>query len=240
MSQHGKDAGIIIEQFDVSSDLTEIQPSAEVDALEATTFGNTGHRHALGLRSGGIQINGLYNDGASGIYTLLTSIFQASTPKIATAHPRGTTLGYPAELCYADLTNIAKPIKYADLISLSAYLKASEDGIDFGLWLQALAAVTGTGNGTSVDNGAATWNGGVGVIHTTAIAGAAPSVVWKIQHSANNSVWADLVTFTASVAVGAERIEVAAGTTVNQYLRAVRTFGGTTTSITSAIAFARR
>jgi hypothetical protein len=77
-------------------------------------------------------------------------------------------------------------------------------------------------------------------VHTTAIAGAAPSVVWKIQHSTDNSTWADLVTFAASTAVGFERVEVAAGTTVNRYLRAIRTFGGTTTSITSAVAFARR
>jgi hypothetical protein len=240
MSQHGKDAGIIIEQFDISSDLTEIQPSAQVDALEATTFGNTGHRHAIGLRDGGIQINGLYNDGASGIYTLLNSIFQASTPKIATAHPLGTALGSPAELCYADLTTFAKPIKYADLISISAYLKAAQNGIDFGVWLHALAAETTSTNGSSHNNSAGTAGGGVVTLHVTAISGGS-TVTIKVQHSVNNSTWVDLVTFTDVTAVGAQRTEIASGNTIRQYTRVISTFtGGSSPSTTYAVALARR
>jgi hypothetical protein len=240
MSQLGASAGALVEQYDITSDLTGIDLTSARDSLDATTMGNTGHRFVLGLTSGGIQIKGLFNAALSGLYTILVSIFAATTPKIATTHPKGTTVGYPAELCYADQTKFDDTVRFSDLISLVAYLQSSERGIEFGVWLAALAAVTATGNGTDVDNGAATTNGGVGVLHTTALAGASPSVTWKIQHSVDGSTWADLLTFTAQTAVGAQRVEVAAGTTVNRHLRAVRTFGGTTTSITSAVAFARR
>jgi hypothetical protein len=60
----------------------------------------------------------------------------------------------------------------------------------------------------------------------------------KVQHSANNSTWADLVTFATVTAVGAEHAVVAPATTVNRYLRA--TWSGTFTSATFAVAFARR
>jgi hypothetical protein len=240
MSQIGASGGVLLEQYDITSDSTGVDLTSARDSLDATTFGNTGHRFVAGLVSGGVQIKGLFNSGLAGLYTVLVAIFAASTSKIATTHPKGTTAGYPAELCYGDETKFDDSVRCADLISLVAYIQAAERGVEFGVWLASLAAVTATGNGTDVDNGAATTNGGVGVLHTTDIAGASPSVTWKIQHSVDGSTWADLLTFTAQTAVGAQRVEVAAGTTVNRHRRAVRTFGGTTTSITSAVAFANR
>jgi hypothetical protein len=67
------------------------------------------------------------------------------------------------------------------------------------------------------------------------------STVCKVQHSADNSTWADLQAFTsvATTIVTAERIKVANGTTVNRYLRAVATPAGTG-SFTYHINFARQ
>ena len=68
------------------------------------------------------------------------------------------------------------------------------------------------------------------------------TVTMKIQHSTDNSTFVDLVTFTVvgSTTTTQERIVVAAGTTVNRYLRAQSTVAGTTGSITPIVAFARR
>ena len=62
----------------------------------------------------------------------------------------------------------------------------------------------------------------------------------KIQHSTDDSVWADLITFT-QVGVGAETAEAkTVSGTVNRYVRAARTVAAGTGSITYAVGFARR
>jgi hypothetical protein len=100
--------------------------------------------------------------------------------------------------------------------------------------LQPLEAETTTFDGTSVDNGASSAFGGVGHIHVTAFSGTSATV--KIQDSANDSSWADLITFANVTGVGAERLLVAGQ--VDQYLRFAIT-ADTFTSMTIACSFAR-
>jgi hypothetical protein len=64
----------------------------------------------------------------------------------------------------------------------------------------------------------------------------------KVQHSADDSTYADLVTFTAiTVAPAKERKTVAAGTTVNRYLAASWAFtgAGAAHTATFVVGFAR-
>lgn len=107
-----------------------------------------------------------------------------------------------------------------------------------GVVLSPLTAITIDTNGTSVDNGAATANGGVAHLHVTAFSGLTSNVV-TVEHSANNSTWATLATFTSATGVTSQRLEVAAGTTVNRYLRITDNVTGTG-SCTRVVAFSRR
>ena len=70
-------------------------------------------------------------------------------------------------------------------------------------------------------------------------AGTSREVVGKIQHSTDNSSWADLATFTTVTAVTSQQVVVAAATTVNRYTRALATITGVGT-MTYAVTFARR
>ena len=119
-------------------------------------------------------------------------------------------------------------------------LSAQVDGItDFnGVSLSDIAAVTIDTNGTTVDGGAATANGGVGHLHVTAFSGLTSNSV-IVEHSTNDSVWSTLGTFTLVSGVTSERLVIAAGTTVNRYLR-VRDDVTGTGSCTRAAFFARR
>lgn len=73
-------------------------------------------------------------------------------------------------------------------------------------------------------------------ITCSAIAGAAPSVVVTVQTSPDGTNWATCCTFTAITAAPAFERKVMtfspAFTDVDQYMRTVATFGGTTTSFT--------
>lgn len=81
---------------------------------------------------------------------------------------------------------------------------------------------------------ASTVNGGAGYQQIPAFSGFT-GFVGKIRHSADNGTYADLATFTnVTTGPGAERVLVAAGTTVNRYLR----YEGTVTGSGSIDVFA--
>lgn len=91
------------------------------------------------------------------------------------------------------------------------------------IWGVALAVGTelsATGQGGSVDNGAASTGGYIAFLHLEQTAAAMGSNTWafKLEHSTNDSTWADLVTFTATGnAIAAERKEGSGS--VNRYVR---------------------
>jgi hypothetical protein len=107
-----------------------------------------------------------------------------------------------------------------DLVTTSVSIQP--DGpVDWGQVVALETAITIDGNGTAVDGAAASANGGVAHIHSTAFSGLTNNVV-TIEHSVDGvSSWATLVTFATITAVGSERVVVAPGTTVRRYLRVV-------------------
>jgi len=232
---------VMADQYDISPFLQKMNPIRNRDYADCSTLVSTSHEYTPVLRGGSFALEGLYRTnqiaGAS-----LQDIFATlpDTQIIVTGYPDTRAVGKPALLMYADVLKYNLDNVVADLVKVMIDLSSQKWHVEHGVSLHDLTAETGTGNGTSVDNGAATTNGGVSVFHCTAIAGAVPSVVVKIQHSTNNSTWVDLLSHTAATAATKGRVEVAAGTTINQYLREVHTFGGTTSSITFNSAFARR
>lgn len=86
-----------------------------------------------------------------------------------------------------------------------------------------------------VDNGALTAYGAQAYYQLTAFTGT--DITVKIQHSADNATWADLVSFTqATTANQFQRVVVANTTTVNRYVQATAvTTGGFTTAYFSVV-----
>lgn len=232
---------VMADEFDISGFLQKMSPVRNRDFADCTTLNEESKAYTPVLRGGSFMLEGLYRTKAIA-GSSLQDIFAAlpDTQIIVTGYPDTRATGKPALLMYADVLKYNLDNVVADLVKVSIELSSQKWHVEHGVSLHDLTAETGTGNGTSVDNAAATTNGGVGVLHVPAIAGGAPSVVVRIEHSANGSTWATLLTFAAATAATKQRIEVAAGTTVNRFLREVHTFGGTTTSITFNSAFARR
>ena len=97
-----------------------------------------------------------------------------------------------------------------------------------------------TNDATIDDTSASTANGGAAYLWCTAFTGTDLTVT--VEHSADNAAWATLATFTAlaSGVEDAERQIVAAGTTVNRYLRAEWSTSAGFSSATFTVAFGRR
>lgn len=244
---HGSAAALLLDGYALTGFGKSAQIVPSIDMHDNTVFGATAHSRVPGLKHGTLSAELFYDDTATvGSYDVLKTKYAAQSPgtnapALLSLAPQGFTLGNRVSMMYGSVRTFDTKLNVADLSMLTLNAEASEDGVDFGVSLHALTAETGTATGTAVDNAASSANGGVGTLHVTAIAGAAPSVVVTIEHSTDNSTYVTLVTFVASTAANIpQRIEVVAGTTVRRYLRVVTTFGGTTTSITHQASFARR
>lgn len=244
---HGSQAALLVDGYSLSGFARSAQASPSITLHDSTVFGNVAHAKLPGLKTGVLSAEMFFDDTVDvGSWDVLKTKYVNQTPgavapAIISLFPQGFVLGSRAVIMSANLNKLESKSIIDDLVKLSLGAESEQDGIDFGFSLHALAAETGTVNGTSLDNAAATANGGVGTLHVTAITGAAPSVVVTLQHSVDDSTWVTLVTFVASTAANtAQRIEIAAGTTVRRYMRAVTTFGGTTSSITFQTSFSRR
>lgn len=233
-------ARILAGRYNLSQYVRRLSPAGAQDCLPSTTLTDDHHTYQLGLKSGVMALEGFYrrNDVTGTLEDVFAGLPQ--TGIIVTGFPEGFTAGNRAYLLLASDRSYTADTVINDLIKTSIQMSSQKGALEPGLSLHDLIAETGTGNGPTVDRLAGTTNGGVANLHVTAIAGAAPSVTIKIQHSTNGSTWADLDTFTVITGLTEERREIAPGTTVNRFVRYVVTFGGTTTSITFNLSFAGR
>jgi hypothetical protein len=194
------------------------------------TAGSAGARFTPGLTSGTLSIRGPQDtDPTTGLHREIVDAVGVDNGLIMTCLPDSDSVGRFALFTTGDVTDHAIDAAVSDAVGFTLAAQADE-GVDMGYVLHPLSAETADGNGTAVDRGAApltpTTRGLKAVIHVTAYTGLT-SLAVKVQHSTDNSVWADLATFASKTAVGSEMISVANGTTVNRYLRVVTDVTGT-------------
>lgn len=229
--QHGKGASTLVGAYDLSAFLNNYDAAATADTAEVTTFGSSAKSYIAGQRDATISLSGFF-DGSTAAVDEVLSAALGSSAVITLAASGAGTIGSRAQLAQALSTNYSITAPVADAVTISAEAQVS-GGMASGVILANLTARTATGNTTAVDNTASTANGVAATIHLTAFTGT--NITVKVQHSADNSSWVDLVTFTQLTAIGSE-YKTASGT-VNRYLRV--NIAGTFTSATFAVAAAR-
>lgn len=233
---HGKSSVVLFKEFNLSSYFNSADISQSMEPAESTTFGASAKTFIVGLRDGTISMSGLYDGAADAVDEEIRGSLASATDPVLTFAPKATAVGDKCYLAGVKTTNYSISSPVADIVSIKADFQAS-GGIDNGVILHIVEAETGTENGSSVDNGAASTNGYCAHLHATLVD--VTSMTVKVQHSTDDAVWADLVTFT-NVTGTTETSERVTGTgTVNRYVRyIISAFTGT--SATFAVAFARR
>lgn len=237
---HGKDAEIFAGGTGYGLDLTayvkRVSHSGSAATADVTTLNDDWTVLIAGNRDATMSLEGLFDPAAGKIHDLFKGLLGATI--IAAYFPQGDTLGNVGFGTSGILTGSPSEAPSDGAVTENGEI-ASSSGFEYLVSLHALAAETATGNGTSHDNTASSANGGSGFLIITAKSGTSPTNTVKIQHSADNTTWVDLVTFTQATDVGAQH--VAATGTVNRYLRESRTIGGTgSPSFTFFAGFARR
>lgn len=206
---------------------------------EVTTMVESGARFVPGLMSGTLAVRGPFDSVGQGMHAEIASAIGVDNSLILTACPLGTAVGSFAATVLGDVSEYTQDATVSDAVGYAATATADES-VDMGFVAHALQAETATNNGTAIDRGVGvvTTAGGVAALHLTAYSGFT-NVVIKVQHSTDNVTYADLTTFTTATAIGSERKFLAAGTTINRYVRTVTTVTGTG-SATFLVAFAPR
>lgn len=238
----GNQAQVMLDEFNLHQFARSFDLTPDTDIHDASVLGTTSRIKMPGLKHATANSE-VFLDGttATGSYDILKGKYGAAVPGVFSYAPLGFGIGNPAILIYASEVSFQPKSIVDDLSMMTMNAEAAEDAADFGVSLHSLTAETSSTDSTAVDNAAATLNGGVATIHLVTIAGTStPTLTAKIQHSVDNVVWVDLVSFTALTAIGKQRVEVAAGTTVNRYLRTVSTITGTNPVFNYTTSFARR
>jgi hypothetical protein len=243
---HGSAIRLLVNEIEVSSLISGWSTTHTRNLSEVTTAGQTpgaaGAKFVPGLRSGTLGIRGPQDsDESAGIHAEIAAAIGVDNAFLATCLPDTDAVGKPAIFVLGDPTEWSIDSQVADAVGFT-FSAMADEGAEMGYVLAPLTARTADGNGTAVDRGdtplTPTTLGLVAAIHTSAYSGFT-SVAVKIQHSDDNSIWADLVSFTSITAVGSELVRVATGTTVNRYVRVVTDVTGTG-SITFLVAAAPR
>lgn len=220
---HGSVCRVYWAQLDLSGEIGSIDVAATADTHDRTTFADAGvHTSDPGLLGWTATFEGFYdaasgtlargmesNLGLSGTGVGILSIFDGNADAVGDRGILGSE---------GVLTQRGQPARVADLVRLSgAFAARGRVGIHAVL-LHPNGLETVTGTGTSVNNGASSANGGRGNFHILPPDSVTGTWTLKVQHSTNDSVWSDLITFTQIGATWTQSVEVTG--TVNQYLRA--------------------
>jgi len=178
----------------------------------------------------------------------LEALLGNATSPLTTVALSGGTIGNRAIMMQSDLTNYGISSPVADIVSVSADFQCTTDGTtnltyacQTGVQLTTGASIAhgALGNLSSVDNSASSANGGFALLHvpTNTVGGGATTI--KVQHSADNSSFADLITFsTVAASTKTSELKAVSGT-VNRYVRATASTAGSSGAITFMVSFAR-
>ena len=225
--------------LNLSCYIDQFSATADTAALDVTTICKTAKEFIPGQTSGNASFSGpLDTDATANGFDAAIHALKATTSPITYA-PEGTAAGAPVFMGNSVQTNLTTTSSVTGRVDWSATVDIDGDFLGVGAAIEPEAAVTVDTSGTAQNNGAATSNGGVAHLHVSAFSGLTSDVI-TIEHSVNGSTsWATLVTFATVTGVTSERVVVAPGTSVRQYLRVVDDVTGTG-SITRFVAFSRR
>lgn len=232
---HSRKTRAYLDDIALACHVRQVGIDHQVAMIDITTLCDDSYAYVEGDEGGSFSFGGLVDTDASAVFTPVSAMRQAGDQPVSVA-PAGYALGNQVWIAEAKLSQLGHEARTRQAVAFTLGMM-TEGRPDLGVSLHdVLAAETSADSETSHDGAASSANGGAGILHCSAFTGT--DITVKVQHSANNSTWADLLTFTQLTATGSEHAEVAASTTVNRYLRA--TWTGTFDSATFAVAFARR
>jgi hypothetical protein len=205
---------------DLSGNVTSVDTlMARRAVLDTPTIDSSGMVRLQGQADGEIAVTSWFDDGTNLEHAAFSAL---PTGDIVVLYCRGSAADSPAAGLVAKQINYDGAKSQDKALAMNVQCLGQGTSLEWGVLLQAEATHSSATSSSSKDDSSSSSNGIAAYLQLLDINSGAPTI--KLQHSANNSSWSDLITFTA-VSDGsepaAERKE--ASGTVNRYLRATST-----------------
>ncbi len=228
--------------IDLSGDSRSFGSAEDVfDPADMMGWGHLVHYFLANQRTVGLTgyVAHLNDTSTTGAHTVLKSSDNADRLSLLFGGGGAPTTGDPAYLIgsvqVSDSAGIDTNAAIVNADFLQDARQVDPASRPWGVVLQGATAISATTTGTGVDGGASTANGARANLHVTVSSGG--TWAFKIQDSADDSAWADLITFSANgSAVTSEQGAVTG--TVDRYTRGVLT--RTSGTLTAVITIARQ
>lgn len=230
---HGKDTKIFINENDYSTYFNNADNALTVDVAESTTFGNASKTYITGNKDGTVSLTGFFDATADAVIQPLLG----GSKFLYVLGFDGVDADDNCTFSNGNVVNYGTSSPVGDIVATSIDIQADK-GLYNGKVLEN-DTYTATASGTARDNTVSSANGGAGFLIVTSASGTTPTADFKITHSADDSTYVDLLTFTQATTATSEIKYVDKGTTVNRYLKVEATIGGTTPSFSAIIGFGR-
>lgn len=234
-------AFVLIDGYSIRGVSTDVKdPGLEYESRELLFLGETlKHKKLNGVGFCEIEQSGVFDDAAGSIHAALKA---PANDRVFSWGAAGNTIGKHFAGALVDQVSY-NPGDIAGGEFVTAHAKYGCSKREDGLIVADLVArgVAGSTEASYVDSAASSALGGVGYLQLTALTlGGYTNLVVKVRHSADHASWADLLTFTAKTAIGAERKTVATNP-IERYLAIswAWTGAGAGPSATFAVGFTR-
>lgn len=219
---HGKDTVVHAHGNDVSAYLHSAGVSGSADTAETSTFQTTSKSYLAGLKDAVLSGEGFVDGAAAAADVILAALFGVAS-KIFSYYPQGDARGASGSHMSAVQTSYEVKSDVGDAVGFS-FEAQSNVSVERGVSLKDGGdSITIDGSETSVDNAAASTDGGAAYLHVLSKSGGTTLAV-IIEHSSDNGgtdAWATIATFSvASAQATAERVAIAPATTIKRYARA--------------------
>jgi len=195
---HGRQTKIYLNGQDISVGFNSIDGPNTADVADASTFGEVDKEFVVGLRSGNVRLQGIYDaTEPGGIDTLLDSLAGVDQPApIITYWPGNDILGYPGRAGRAMQTGKGVSSPVGGVVATNVDLQVS-GGFDRVRDIFAKGTLSAPGGTITPDNGGTAVAAILtGYLQAFSVVSGTPVVV--IEQSANGtSGWTTALTFTA-------------------------------------------
>lgn len=243
----GRNTAFAVEQYDLSNNFNEYKFKRDANLIDATGFGQRFSYDLAGVQKSTLELKGFYTPGQGAVDNIVHVRFGQDADVNVMLAPNGWGLTdgvtgalNPVFMLPTVVVKYDLSTKLKDAVMLDAEF-ATRGAVDDGYILSSpLSFITATGNNvTSLDNLVSSLSGASAQLSVQSVTGTTPSATFKVQHSVDNSSWADLFTFTAATAATSARKTIDPGTTINRYIRGQWAVSGTSPVFGAALTFAR-
>lgn len=239
----GDHVRVLVDGYELTGDSNRILINDTYDMHDITAFSDGVHNFIPGQSRSLMEHSGYLNPQAGASHPVLKDqVINNSVVSLYLGQNAVPVIGDPVYALRALQGKYQSQLETGKVVPFSAaFVSNGNHGGSWGVALAVAVNFTNTTNGTVVDNGAATANGGIGVLHILQAA-ASDTYSITVEGSTTGAFGGEQTTLGTFVkngsALGAERVPVSG--TIPRYLRwrAVRT-GSAGNTVKIAVSFAR-